>query len=133
MERIMINDVEFTVDELLLQNYVCAVYVCDDKLCIEDGGANMEETEDTPENREKYIEKAEEYLQQSIDDGSLKETLSKKILELKEDLEMNGVNIDDLVCEKYNVMDGQVDDEGDINIDGTWLKDADKAGIHRMG
>lgn len=62
MARIKINDVEFTVDEIVYTGVGCgvAVYVCDGVLILDDGNTS-EEYEDTPENRERLIAEAQKY------------------------------------------------------------------------
>lgn len=66
MARIKINDVEFTVNEIVYAGHDTgagcgvAVYVCDGVLILDDGNTS-EEHEDTPENRERLIAEAQKY------------------------------------------------------------------------
>ena len=56
--------------------------------------------------------------------------LNEKILEFKENCELNNVNIDDLVKECFNCEESRVDEKGDIRIaipqTGHWLNENEK-------
>jgi hypothetical protein len=59
MTKIELAGQEFTVDEIVYDGEGVAVYVVDGVLEIDDGTSG-EKTEDTPENREKFVTQAKE-------------------------------------------------------------------------
>jgi hypothetical protein len=59
MAKIELAGQKFTVDEIVYEGKGIAVYVCNGVLEIDDGTSG-EKTEDTPENRKKFVTQAKE-------------------------------------------------------------------------